>query len=172
MRNTSEALARPLQPMSESEIENVMNGLEDEQHVVIWYKPVKDFSIDCGEFSIGDCALACEEVDYVVKNKPLVASVESAFETGERHEEDYPEGTFTDVDSGREVPYVGSEISAYWSIEVRTDIEGHVCDVEFAGSVFTFNQLSHSVTLDGAEACGADLQTLHEKLGEFLALTS
>ncbi|GAG30073.1 unnamed protein product [marine sediment metagenome] len=158
--------------MSESEVENVMNGLEDGHHVVIWYKPVKDFSIDCGEFSIGDCALACEEVDYVVKNKPLVASVESSYEEDERQEDDYPEGTFTDVDSGREIPYVGSEISAYWSIEVRTDIEGHVSDVEVAGSTFTFNQLSHSASLDGGETSRSQLEELHEKLGEFLQQTA
>jgi len=172
MRNQSEALARPIHPMTESELQNVMSGLEDGHHVVVWYKHVKDFRVSRGEFSIDDTYLCPEEVVYVVKNKPLVATVESAYEIGERDEGEPPEGHFTDMDSGDDISYEGNLTSTYWSIEVRSDIEGHVTDVEVAGYAFTFNLLSHSATLCGDEVSSSELEALHEKLGEFLAQTA
>lgn len=158
--------------MTEEAMASVMCELEDGHFVVIWYKPQKDFSINCGEFSIDQVELPGEEVDYVVKNRPLVASVESEYEVGDREDEDPAEGTFTDVELGREIQYSSHEVGPYWSIEIRSDIEGYVSSADVADRTFTFNQLSHSANIDGDDISRAELEVLHEKVGTFLDQTS
>lgn len=160
---------RPELPMEPEAISEALRTLQNGTRVIVWYKPLEDFDVNAGEFSIDGVELDGDEVDFMVKGMPIVAEIHDALDGDEEWDEgDAATGTFHHLETSVDIEFSSELVEAIWSIQPDSGFGEAISRIDVADSRFTFNALTKTVTLDGEDVEPADLEVLNVKITEHL----